>query len=257
MTAIGETAWTKLGLLADALTEEDLRALSPIVVLAPHPDDETLGCGGLLAKATSMGLKPRVVYLTDGSASHRASKQWPPSRLAEVRRAEALAALAILGVEADDILFLGWPDAAPYRPNTSRYEAAFAQMSMWLDTFGPSSIWAPRSGESHCDHAAACDLADDLKRRRPAKLRRLDYMVWGWADDMVASQRGDEQVWRLCCVESTLMRRRALACHLTQTTGLIADAEDAFLIPDNLAALSERPAEIFIERRSANVECRP
>lgn len=39
-----------------------------MLVLAPHPDDETLGCGGLLARAADQGLRPRVAFLTNGAA---------------------------------------------------------------------------------------------------------------------------------------------------------------------------------------------
>jgi LmbE family N-acetylglucosaminyl deacetylase len=248
VTCVGADAWTRLNADAEALTGEALQALSPMVILAPHPDDETLGCGGLLATAAAEGLQPRVVYLTDGSASHRKSALWPSSRLAETRRGEALAALSVLGVEAGRTLFLNWPDSAPHRPGEDAYESTFCQLSTWLDGFDAKSLWAPRRGEAHCDHAAATDLADDLAAHRPRRLRRLDYMVWGWADDGVAARRLGEKVWRLPCAELALRRRLALACHRTQTSDLIADAEEAFLIPPDLAALTDRPAEIFIER---------
>jgi LmbE family N-acetylglucosaminyl deacetylase len=247
VTAVGAAAWTTLDAAADMLTSEELRALSPIVILAPHPDDETLGCGGLLATAAALGLEPRVVYLTDGSASHRNSALWPPSRLAKTRRAEGLAALSVLGVYAERTLFLDWPDAAPHRRGEGEYAATLDRLSAWLDAFGPKSLWAPRAGEPHCDHAAATDLADDLADHRPGDLRRLDYMVWGWADDAVAVRRRGERVWRLPCADWALQRRRALACHRSQTTDLITDARDAFLIPHDLAALTDRPVEIFIE----------
>jgi LmbE family N-acetylglucosaminyl deacetylase len=246
--AVGEDAWTRLNADAEALTGEVLRALSPMVILAPHPDDETLGCGGLLATAAAQGLEPRVVYLTDGSASHRKSASWPASRLAEARRAEALAALSVLGVEAGRTLFLDWPDAAPHPPGDDAYLSTFNQLSTWLDGFDPKSLWAPRRGETHCDHAAATNLADDLAARGSRQLRRLDYMVWGWADGGVAAQRSGERVWRLPCATLASQRRRALACHRTQTSNLIEDAQEAFLIPPDLAALTDRPAEIFIER---------
>ena len=76
----------------------------------------------------------------------------------------------------------------------------------------------------------------------------MDYMVWGWADDAVVKPRRGEQVWSLPCAAFTPQRARALACHRTQTSDLITDAEEAFLIPPDLAALVHRPTEIFIER---------
>ena len=251
VTAIGEAAWIRLNAASKALTDESLEALSPMVILAPHPDDETLGCGGLLSVAAAQGLKPKVVYLTDGSASHRDSAQWPPCRLAKTRRSEALAALAVLGVEARDAMFLDWPDAEPFQPGSQTYVATLDRLSIWFDSFDPKSLWAPRRGEGHCDHEAACILADDMALRRPEGFRRMDYMVWGWAETAVADARCGEQIWRLPCAASTGQRRRALECHRTQTTALIPDAGEAFLIPEDLAALVDRPAEIFFERGRA------
>ncbi len=248
VTAVGAGAWAGLNKRSQKLTAEELRTLSPMVILAPHQDDETLGCGGLLAVAAGEGLRPRVIFLTDGSASHRNSPLWPPDRLARTRRSEALAALAVLGVEPQQVIFMDWPDAAPLSPTTADYEFDLKRLSAWCDTFSPNSIWAPRRGESHCDHEAASGVADALALRRPNGLRRLDYMVWGWKDEAVAVARDRERVWRLDCAAFAPLRQRALACHRTQTTDLIFDAEEAFLIPQELAALTSRPTEIFIER---------
>jgi LmbE family N-acetylglucosaminyl deacetylase len=245
--AIGEEMWDVLSAAAHTLTPADLRALSPMVILAPHPDDETLGCGGLLATAAALGLDPQVVYLTDGAGSHRRSSTWPPPRVAAARRREALEALAVLGLQETQVMFLDWPDASPLPPQSEGYRESLAIL---LDAFKgsePRSLWAPRQGERHCDHEAARLLADDVARRIPRRLRRMDYMVWGWADEAVARAGEHERIWGLKCDRFKLRRREALACHRTQTTPLIQDAEDAFLIPDDLAALVDRPVEIFFE----------
>jgi LmbE family N-acetylglucosaminyl deacetylase len=248
VTAIGHRAWEALGNKASPLTPDRLRALSPLAILAPHPDDETLGCGGLLAAAADLGLQAKVAFLTDGAASHRGSAAWPPVRLARIRKAEALSALAILGVPASDVLFLNWPDAAPWPQGSDGFRQGLERLSAWLGTFQPKSLWAPWRGERHCDHQAASLLADALVRARRPRLRRFDYMVWGWAEDDLAETHGADVVWRLSCARFAARRRRALARHATQTTDLIDDAEQAFLIPPDLAALVERPFDIFLER---------
>jgi LmbE family N-acetylglucosaminyl deacetylase len=90
-----------------------------LLVLAPHPDDETLGTGGLIQEALSVGAAVRVVYLTYGD-----NDEWsfvvyrktpvigrgPVARMGEVRRKEALAACDSLGVRAENVVFLGYPD---------------------------------------------------------------------------------------------------------------------------------------------------
>src|ERR1700712_4437889 len=72
------------------------------LILAPHPDDESLGCGGLIAACVAAGPPPIVVILTDGAGSHH-SPSYPPERLRAVREQEARQAVAHLGLPPDRI----------------------------------------------------------------------------------------------------------------------------------------------------------
>jgi LmbE family N-acetylglucosaminyl deacetylase len=247
VTAVGGRAWIALRARARRLDAAELQALSPMLILSPHQDDETLGCGGLIATACAQGLAPRVAYLTDGAASHRDSPSWPATRLAAERRREAQQALAVLGVPPRDIHFLGWPDGGPIQPGTPAHEAAVEDLKAWARDRPPRSIWSTWRGEPHCDHEAAADLADALAARLPGPARRLDFIVWGWTRPELTTEAKD--VWALDCRSAIPLRRRALACHRTQTTGLIADAQQAFRIPPEIAALASRPAELYLEGR--------
>jgi GlcNAc-PI de-N-acetylase len=83
----------------------------PLIVVAPHPDDESLGCGGLIAAACRQGLRGKVIIVSDGAGSHPYSKAYPPDRLRAIRQEEAKRAGAELGLKVDeDMLFLGFPD---------------------------------------------------------------------------------------------------------------------------------------------------
>jgi LmbE family N-acetylglucosaminyl deacetylase len=245
VTAVGQGAWRALRRRAGRLDERRLIALSPLLVVAPHQDDETLGCGGLLATASRLGLRPRVAYLTDGSASHLGSPSWPPGRLTRARRREALCALSVLGVPAQDVRFMGWSDAHPFRPGQPDYARSLDAVADWAAAFGPRSLWSPWRGESHCDHVAAADLASDLAGRLSPAPVRMDYLVWGWTERRLARRAGP--AWALECPGTTEARRRALACHRTQLGGVIVDAAASFQIPPRLAALTARPTEIYLE----------
>ena len=85
-------------------------AIRGLVVVAPHPDDESLGCGGLIAAATTDGIPVRIVVVSDGAGSHPNSVSYPPARLRHLRESETLTAAAELGVAADAVAFLGLPD---------------------------------------------------------------------------------------------------------------------------------------------------
>ncbi len=77
-----------------------------MLAVAPHPDDDAIGCGGTLALARDAGLPVRVLYVTDGSASHAGSVNYPPSQLRDVRECEARAGLEALGIDAACARFL-------------------------------------------------------------------------------------------------------------------------------------------------------
>src|ERR1700729_3740365 len=95
------------------LPVEDPRAVlgaEPLLVLAPHPDDESLGCGGLIAEHHARGHDVHVMVLTDGTGSHPRSREYPATRLAALRMQEARRAIVALGLPEDRIDFLGLPD---------------------------------------------------------------------------------------------------------------------------------------------------
>src|ERR1700721_4539663 len=97
--------------LPDANLETILGGERPLI-LAPHADDESLGCGGLIAACCERGRPPCVVILTDGAASHPGSKQYPPDRLRGLRAKEARQALTTLGLESENLAFFDYPDTA-------------------------------------------------------------------------------------------------------------------------------------------------
>jgi LmbE family N-acetylglucosaminyl deacetylase len=164
--------------------------------------------------------------------------------LAAVRKLEALEALRILGVSSGDVCFLRWPDGAPSARDDPRCQATIDELTGWCAGLRPRSLWATWAGEPHCDHVAAARLADDLAQQLPSLPRRLDYLVWGWGRPEISPGR---LVRSLVCPDTVARRRAALACHRTQMTGLISDTTDAFRIPPNLAALTDRPVEIYLE----------
>ncbi|MBC7328549.1 PIG-L family deacetylase [bacterium] len=98
----------------------DISEMKSIMVFAPHPDDETLACGGLIAEARSRNIPVTVVVVTNGEsfsyAAHIHYKKiiLPPSyyiKFGEKRQKETLSAMKLLGVSSNDVIFLGYPDS--------------------------------------------------------------------------------------------------------------------------------------------------
>ncbi len=149
----------------------------PPLVLAPHPDDESLGCGGLIAEACAQGMAPYVLVLTDGTGSHPGSRAYPAPRLAALRMAEARAAVAALGLAPARIGFLGLQDTAAPRAGEA-FEAAVAAVVAALRDQGCGVLLGPWRHDPHGDHEAAHEIAAVAARRAGVPL--LSYPVWGW-----------------------------------------------------------------------------
>src|SRR5262249_47206300 len=99
--------------LSNRAPVRSLRALvgeGPVFVLAPHPDDESIGCGGRTAAGPAAGIPVFVRLLTDGRTSHPGSEAFPPERMGAIRRQEALRALRVLGVPPQHVRFEGLTD---------------------------------------------------------------------------------------------------------------------------------------------------
>jgi LmbE family N-acetylglucosaminyl deacetylase len=141
-----------------------------VLVLAPHQDDETLGCGGTLALHRQQGDPVRVLFLTDGAAGDPHG-YYPPDRYVEIRQAEARRAGAALGV--DDLEFWPLPDGklAGVGDLDERLRAAIRR-------FQPDILYYPSSRELHPDHWVAGAEVERLHGSGALASQAYAYEVW-------------------------------------------------------------------------------
>ncbi|HXT20207.1 MAG TPA: PIG-L deacetylase family protein, partial [Thermoanaerobaculia bacterium] len=118
-----------------------------VLVLAPHYDDEVLGCGGLLVQLARDGAEVLVLFLSDGSGG--VEEVGDRGAYAQRRRAESKAALAALGVAAAE--HLGLPDGAL----AQRLDEMTAAIRRAIEAHAPDLVLAPSPLESTADHQAA------------------------------------------------------------------------------------------------------
>jgi LmbE family N-acetylglucosaminyl deacetylase len=213
------------------------------MILAPHPDDESLGCGGLIAAACAAGTPPLVIILTDGSASHPDSKLFPPHRLAEIREQETLQATRLLGLPGQNLHFFRQPDSRLAAGGD--FEALVRHAATLGEQQGCKLVIGPWHGDPHCDHEATAGIAAAVALRCSWPL--LSYPVWGWLRDPdSAFEEPRKTGWRLDISEYLPCKRRAIAAHVSQYGELIPDSPLGFRLPQNLLSIFERPFEVFI-----------
>jgi LmbE family N-acetylglucosaminyl deacetylase len=242
MTCAGEVhrAWRALPELAlDAVCG----AGDPLV-LAPHPDDESLGCGGLIARAVAAGRAPLVVVLTDGAGSHPGSATYPAARLRALREAETLDAVRQLGLAPDRVVFLGEPDTRAPRDNAG-LDAVAVRLCALVERHRCTALLASWEHDPHCDHLAA-DRAARLAAAR-AEVPHWSYPVWGWTlRDDVALPDAAVVGGRLDVRAHLDARRRAVAAHRSQHGQVVRDDPGGFVLPRALLHHFEGPWEVFL-----------
>ena len=188
----------------------ELDGIKRLICVSPHPDDETLGCGGTLARAAGSGTQIMVVLLTRGE--RESGPDTPdPSGLAEVRNAEFHDALTVLGVQRSQ--FIGGRDTmvSADAPSLTRNLAEI------ITDFGPEIILMPSPRDAHGDHRAAAAIVEKAARNSPVAAGLFAYEVWNPVD---ASHIVD-----ISAVVAT--KRRALDCYKARLRS--HDLDDAIL----------------------------
>ncbi len=209
-----------------------------VVVVAPHPDDEVLACGGLLAMRADAAGEVLIVAVTDGEASHGAAPGAAANAMAERRRAERLTGLQRLGLEGASLVRCGFPDG-----RVDRCEHALTQQLAGLLRASDVVIVSWRL-DGHPDHEAAGRAAASACATLGCRLVEVPIWMWHWAAP------DDEQVpWqRLAALPveplSWLRKQAALSAHASQLT-----ARSAALGPVLDAAIcarARRACEYFL-----------
>ena len=234
-----EARWRDWPLLR-ALPELSLDACRRVVVVAPHPDDETLAVGGVMALALAAGAEVVLLAATDGEASHPDSRVSTPQQLRATRTAETHRALAALGSGRLQHVRLHLPDGA-----LAEHEPALAEALGALLRPGDWCL-VPFEHDAHPDHEAAARAGGSAARRAGARLLR--YPLWAWHWSVPGDPRVPwEQAVRVWLPAAAWRRKQAaLACYPSQTEPLGPGPQDAAVVPPGVLAHFERPYEVLL-----------
>ncbi len=143
------------------------------LILAPHPDDEIFGCGGLIARLTSQGKPPHVAILTGGGRSHHGCCATSEETIVTQRRTLTIKSLTALGIPACNIHFLNFQDGnIGDKPGSE-----MNRLKNLLSDLQPDTILVPHHGEGWPDHLATRQIGIDLA---PKGAQVWEYCVWMW-----------------------------------------------------------------------------
>lgn len=237
-----ESAWRRSAWLAalPALPARDwLAGVTRLVVVSPHPDDEALGCGGLIATARALGTPVRVVSVTDGEACYPDAPAWPPARLRTARRQELERALACLGVDADAIDTLDIGDG-----RVAEREDALVDALAPLLRAGDRVLTTWRS-DGHPDHEATARAVERAAAGCAASVAQFPVWAWHWLspDAPAAPLPGAQR----CVLTPAACRAKAaaLACFVSQLQD-DAPGMPAPILPPHVLARFDRDFEVVL-----------
>jgi LmbE family N-acetylglucosaminyl deacetylase len=249
-----------------ALARDDTEASAKrrCLVVAPHPDDETLGCGATIARKRAAGTAVLVAVVADGRYAQSRSTMISPSELASIRAAEAVAACARLGVDADDVVQLGHEDTHVAEAEQQVTE----ELHDLISRFRPEEVLVVCGLDHHPDHRAVHRATCAALRRGGADPVVHEFPVWSWIDGPWLDQRRRSPVRRAAALVAAPARsvlrgrptavstdgfltakRTALAAHASQTTRYTDEAEWA-VMDERLLGLFLGDVEIFLPSTS-------
>lgn len=208
------------------------------LIIAPHPDDEALGCSGLIATRRAAQRDVHIVYLTDGSASHQGHPAVTPQDLAGLRAREAADAMRVLGVPETALHFLQARDGQ--LPHLDRSEAGTlcAALRKIFSRVQPVEICLPFRQDGSTEHEAAFALIGRAMAESKLAARILEYPVWSWwrAVLLVRPLMGGRRVKRIRFPQHRQRKADALSRYRSQF---------APLAPWTKAVLSEEFRRLF------------
>jgi LmbE family N-acetylglucosaminyl deacetylase len=215
-----------------------------VLVLAPHPDDESLGCGGAITMLAQRGVRFAIAVMTDGSLSHPKSQRYPSDRLAALRHDEVRKAARILTGNDASICWMGYPDcSAP--SDEADMSAAVSRLVEIADDAEATSIWTTWAGDPHHDHKATAALARALRDRLPG-IALWSYPIWGRFSDAAATTLKASCMVRIDTSSVRETKARAIAAHRSQMSALIDDDPNGFVMPPAKQQHFLDTPEIFI-----------
>lgn len=165
-------------------------AQTRLLVIAPHPDDETIASGVLIQQVRAAGGQVKILLLTAGD-NNPWPQRWLERRLrirtddrlrwGQRRRAELQQALRQLNLPADALQVLDWPDLGVTDMLLNTTQAAVATMAAAIGAFDPSLVVLPSLADRHPDHGAAHVLVRLALANRPDPPPLFAYLIHGHA----------------------------------------------------------------------------
>ncbi|MEX2476015.1 PIG-L deacetylase family protein [Marinobacter sp.] len=231
-------------------------ALSPMLIASPHPDDETLGCGGLIARCAALGCAVAVLAMTRGEASHPGDTDWQ-ARLGGIREREQRNALKVLGLTDPDIIRLALPDGGLEHLEPEQSSQLRDCILRVMQSRSIRTVFVPAIDDCHADHRMTARLLANVVVDHPVG-HFFSYQIWP-PEERPPRVSANECKYTHDISDLVALKREAIYQHRSQL-GVIDPAHaEGFRMPEVLLKAKLQDAESFalIRDIAAWNECHP
>lgn len=231
------------------VTLDYLLSVKKCVVIAPHPDDESLGCGGLISTLGKLKSQIYVLYTTDGSMSHPNSENSNPEERRVIREGEAVRALSMLGVKKENVYFLRGKDSALPIRGQEGFDAFASQISQLIAAVNPDLIVMPYRLDPHCDHRATWEMTKEAINAVHYRGDVFEYAIWlydlGTEEDL--RPLTDAHFCYLDLGEASEIKKMAINQHKSQLMSQVFNDPGGFLLKPEVLAHFTTGREYYIK----------
>lgn len=234
-------AWNGLHQLSPLSPAISFPVRQRVCIFAPHPDDEILGCGGLIQYLAMQGNEILLISVTNGTQSHPGSLLYSPQQLNRLRPLETKAAIQMLGLSRTiKQLNIGLTDGAVHLEK-ARLSASLTQI---ID--GQDILITPFVHDGHPDHEATGQVVQQFATSHGLPCYQVLIWAWHWA------YPNDSRIpWHLA-QKLTLspaqqqLKRQAIACFKSQLSTDATTGQPAILTASTIQRITQ-PWEVYID----------
>lgn len=217
-------------------------SLGPILIASPHPDDETLGCGGLIARCAALGCSVTVLAMTNGEASHPGDRAWQ-EKLGDIRKNEQYSALKALGLAEPDVVPLGLPDGGLERLSEEQCELIEARIWEVMQARGIRTVFVPAVDDCHSDHRMTARLLAAAALGHPVE-HFFSYQIWP-PEERSSWVVASEYDYLHDIADLINLKRDAVYQHRSQLKAIDPAHSEGFKMPEALLEAKLKNQESF------------
>jgi LmbE family N-acetylglucosaminyl deacetylase len=219
-----------------------------VLVVAPHPDDETLGCGGTVALLARDRVRTSIVIVTGGGASHPTHPFLRAAEISSLRKTEAHLATGLLGVSQENVTFLEAEDGSLANLDGKQSKAIVGEIVKLLAKAPPDAVLLPYRGDGSSEHNATFGLVRSALREARQEARVLEYPIWAWRNPvrLVRPLLTSRTVWRAAFLELMDVKAAAIRSYVTQILPIAPDEKP--VLPPDFTSEFMLPEEFLFEK---------